>query len=133
MFDIATGTILPWEPGEFASAVYQYSGVSNLAQSYSVASVIARGDPEELSKLPAPSATFVSGNYGDLGRAPPILSYYLGPQGVNCIESVSGDVNWMPGGCATLWDDYYVPLVRLPSAARSLNSGLWLTCDLSGV
>jgi len=133
------GTVMPFEIGEFATAINSYPGMTDAAASSSIASIIAHQEIDKYTDIVGQGwqastnyvswgQVYVSGNYADLGKPPPIESYYLGYQGNICFSAAYGATT-VDRPCQTLYDDLYVPLVRLPTAALSL-SPYWSTCTL---
>jgi len=133
--------VLPFEPDEFVTAILDVATVTNAAQSSSLASVIAYQDTAKFDdlfgigwqtyggNLPL-TLKYVKGNYADLGKPPPMLSYYLGYAAAQCLVAAVTNEN-APKPCNTIFDGFYTPLVRIFSAARGLRDALWNTCTLN--
>ncbi|KYG43839.1 hypothetical protein M433DRAFT_330714 [Acidomyces richmondensis BFW] len=136
---IIAGTIMPLGPDEQSSGIMTFPGITNDAQSTSVASIIANLESDKWSdlfgvgwqtsyQLALPITTaLVPLNPADLGRPPPLLSYYFGPAGVACLMNYQAGP--LPGGlpCNTIFDGEYVPQVQVGKAANAMNP-MWSTC-----
>ncbi|TKA75553.1 hypothetical protein B0A49_03587 [Cryomyces minteri] len=130
------GAVIPVEPGDLKSGIASFPGISEPWQMSSVASVIAFGGNSDFlgigwqtrSFAKVTSTAIVSVNLADLGRPPPIVSYYFGQAGHACINGYAGALaKGFP--CDTIFDGLHTPMIQLGSAARNMYSA-WSTCYL---
>lgn len=140
------GTIIPIDPGDLKSPMIQIPGVTNAEQSSSIASIMANQQSEKFSDIfgigwqtsyvavAGLTTALVDVNMADIGRPPPVLSYYFYPTMAQyCLEmqqADSGAAGWPSGfPCATIFDGLHTPAIQLGSAVRSLNPE-WANCTL---
>jgi len=130
---------MPLGPDEQSSGIMAFPGITNDAQSTSVASIIANLESDKWTdlfgvgwqtsyQLALPITTaLVSLNPADLGRPPPLLSYYFGPAGVACLMNYQAGPAPIGLPCNTIFDGEYIPQVQVGKAANAMNP-MWSTC-----